>query len=170
MTKPETTPEELLASLIVKCLEKSRVTKKWMHGRFKEIKQVSTTEKGDIAEEFAIELASSHGLDAMPNISKRGEWDIKISGKKVEVKMASEDVHGNFQFNGIRYDTKFDILLVIGISPDGIFFETYKRRELIDMPLVAMAKKTNAAYKLTRRIDQLLSISDFHKSFGNPGM
>ncbi|MDA8006990.1 MAG: hypothetical protein MPJ81_02130 [Gammaproteobacteria bacterium] len=154
-----TEPEEHLISLIDKhVLAKSD---KWGSGRFRLIKTLSTSHKGDIAEEFAVWLAKWHGFDAEKHKSKRGQWDVRIAGVTLEVKVATEDIGGSFQFNGVRYDTKYDRLLVVGISPDRALFNIYPRRDLMDMPLVRMAKGTNSAFKLTRKAEQLRDLSEF---------
>ena len=96
-------PLARLAKLIADTAKVS--SRKWAKGRFVAIKALSSTEKGNIAETFVVWLARHHGLKAAPHKSKRGEYDVMVSDKKLEVKMASEDVNGNSQFNGIRYDT-----------------------------------------------------------------
>lgn len=157
-------PLAYLAKLIA---DTARVSsRKWAKGRFIAIKALSSTEKGNIAEAFVAWLARHHGLKAAPHESKRGEYDVMVAGKKLEVKMASEDVSGNFQFNGIRYDTKYDMLCVIGISPDEVRFNIYtKSKVTTDLTLVAMQKNTNATYKLTRKKTELLDLAEFPNFF-----
>lgn len=156
-------PEGHLIDLISQY--KERKNKKWEAGRFRGIKALSTTEKGDVAEDFAVWLGKHYGFAAEKHESKRGQWDVKISNITLEVKVATEDIHGCFQFNGIRYDTKYDRLLVIGISPDRVLFNAYPRRDLMDMPLARMARGTNATYKLTRRPNDLLELNHFQGYF-----
>ena len=157
-------PLAYLAKLIADTVQGS--PQKWAKGRLVGIKALSATEKGNIAEAFVVWLARHHGLEAAPNESKRGEYDVMVAGKKLEVKMASEDVSGNFQFNGIRYDTKYDMLCVIGISPDEVRFNIYPKSEVTtNLTLVAMQKNTNATYKLTRKKAELLDLAEFPKFF-----
>lgn len=149
-----------------KLIAGSASPQKWAKGPFIGIKVLSPTEKGDIAEAFVAWLAQHHGLKAAPHESKRGEYDVMVAGKKLEVKMASEDVKGKFQFNGIRYDTKYDMLCVIGISPDDVRFNIYPKSEVTtDLTLVPMQKNTNATYKLTRKKSELLDLAEFPKFF-----
>lgn len=157
------TPLEYLVRLIEAASATGSI---WAKGPYIGIKALSTTEKGDIAEKFVVSLAQHHGLEAIPNESKRGEYDVMVADKKLEVKMASEDVSGNFQFNGIRYDRKYDMLCVIGISPDAVRFNIYPKSEVTtDLTLVAMQKNTNATYKLTRKKSELLDLAEFPKFF-----
>ena len=158
-------PEKHQASLIAEYAEAAG-QEKWSSGQFRLIKTLSTSHKGNIAEDFAVWLAQWHGLAAEKHPSKRGQWDVQIAGVTLEVKVATEDVGGSFQFNGIRYDTKYDQLLVVGISPDRVLFNIYPRRNLMDMPLVRMAKDTNSAFKLTRKPEQLRELGDFPGCFG----
>lgn len=155
--------EDHLAQLIAKYHAAKNT--RWDRGKFVAIKSLSTTEKGNIAEDFAVWLAQHHGHQAKRHQSRRGEWDIKIADKTLEVKTATQDINGNFQFNGIRYDTKYDLLLVVGVLPDSVLFNIYPRKDLMDMPLVNMAKGTNATYKLTRQPSQLRPLSEFPDFF-----
>ena len=138
---------------------------RWAKGRLVGIKALSPTAKGNIAEAFVVWLAQYYNLKAEPHESKRGEYDVMVAGKKLEVKMASEDVSDKFQFNGIRYDTRYDFLCVLGISPDEVSFNIYPRAELLSLPLAPMQKGANASYKLTRKKSELLDLAEFPKFF-----
>ena len=151
--------EAILANLIAEGL---RAGAKWTNSRFAGITQIPTTNRGEVAEKFAAALLREIGYaDAEQKDNRRGQWDVKAGGQTFEVKMASEDIGGAFQFNGIRYDTQYDLLLVVGVAPDDILFRVFQRRELIDLPLTPMAKGTSGTYKLTRRREQLLTIDEF---------
>lgn len=86
-------PLAYLAKLIADTVQGS--PQKWAKGRLVGIKALSSTEKGNIAEAFVVRLAQHYNLKAAPNESKRGEYDVMVADKKLEVKMASEDVSGN---------------------------------------------------------------------------
>lgn len=156
-------PFAYLAKLIADAAQAS--SKKWAKGQFVRIKALSTTEKGEIAERFVVWLAGHHGLESTRRETKRGEYDVLVADKKLEVKMASEDVSGNFQFNGIRYDTRYDFLCALGISPDQVLFNIYPRAQLLNLPLVPMQKGANATFKLTRKKSELLDLSEFPNFF-----
>ena len=156
-------PLAYLAKLIADTTQAS--DQKWAKGRLVGIKALSATEKGNIAEDFVVWLAQCYNLKAEPHESKRGEYDVLVADKKLEVKMASEDVSGNFQFNGIRYDTRYDFLCALGISPDQALFNIYPRAQLLNLPLVPMQKGANATFKLTRKKSELLDLSEFPNFF-----
>lgn len=157
--------------ILERLLKSAKVAAKWDGARFRNIKMVGATNVGQVGEQFAVEMLCAAGYKAEPQ--KRGEWDIRANGRTMEVKCASEDTNGGFQFNGVRYDTKYDFLLVVGISPESVHFRFYKRRELMELPLARMAKNTSGTYKLSRRPANLLPIQNFAdeaaKFLGAPG-
>lgn len=154
-------PESYLANLI----RKRKDLEKGGPGLFRDIKFLSSTGKGQIAEDFIVWLAQQHKMQAEPAPSRIGEYDLIIDGHKIEVKMASEDVDGNFQFNGIRHDTKYDILCVLGIKPEQIYFNLYHISQLKNLPLTPMARRTSTLFKLTRTPALLLPITKFKSAF-----
>ena len=137
------------------------VAAKWEGSRFGSVKMVGATNVGQVGERFAVAMLADSGYKAEQNPKRRDEWDIRANGKTMEVKCASEDVHGRFQFNGIRYDTRYDFLLVVGVAPETVWFRFYKRQDLMDFKMAPMARGTAGSYKLSRRPDQLFSIDKF---------
>jgi len=70
--------------------------------------------------------------------------------KSFEVKVATQDVNGKFQFNGVRDDTVYSHLFCLGISPDDLHFLYIPKRVLRERyNLVPMTKGTNATFKVT---------------------
>ena len=55
---------------------------------------------------------------------------MKIQGISFELKTATEDVHGNFQFNHIRHHRVYDAVLCVGISPDAIYFYAWSKADV----------------------------------------
>lgn len=154
-------PEEHLGNLI----QKYKKPGKWASGIFADVKNLSATDKGQLAEDFIVWIARHYHMEADSSGSRLGEFDVMVNERKLEVKMASEDVSGNFQFNGVRYDTRYEILCVLGISPNEIYFNLYPKNVLIDLPLVRMAKSTNSTFKLTRPKNLLYPITEFKNMF-----
>lgn len=62
-------------------------------------------------------FACEFPLDAKGKRSKNAPWDIRVQGIKFELKTATEDVSGSFQFNHIRYHRAYDALLCVGVAP-----------------------------------------------------
>ena len=137
----------------------------WDGVTFESVKYISNTNKGNLGEQFAYEMFKRifpKGEIVWKDHS-RDDYDIMVSGVKFEVKTATQDKHNAFQFNGIRFDTKYDHLLLIGIGHDVLYFETVRKDKLTDESLVPMAKGSNASFKLTIRISsgRLYTIDKF---------
>ena len=157
------TPVEILKRIAD---SKSKLDK-WDGSTFGFIKRLPTSNIGEIGEEFILELCKMFiDNNAELNPKSRDEFDIKILNKKVEIKTATEDTSGSFQFNGIRYHRKYDYLLVLGISPDTIYFNFYTAADVKSQKignLVSMEKGAVGSQKLTRKKAQLHEISHFEK-------
>ena len=94
--------------------------------------------------------------------SRKGQYDVRLNGKfDFEVKTASLDTNSSFQFNGIRYDTNYTHLFLLGVSPAEIRFFVLSKQELYNYPMVSMAKGSNSAFKLTLPFNRLYSFDEF---------
>lgn len=157
------TPESRLDELIAHYV--AARNQQWEIGRFSAIKPLTPTEKGNIAEDFVEWLGQRMGLPTERPESRRGEWDVSIGGTAIEVKVATLDVHGMFQFNGIRRDYNYDLLVVVGIAPSDVWLNVYAKDDLDGLTLVPMQRNTNATFKLTRSPDDLEHPSRFAELF-----
>lgn len=140
------------------------VTSKWEGKPLYGIKILANTSKGDLIEDFVTEYSNALGLSAIRNPTRQGDYDVKIGGRKFEVKMATEDLTGNFQFNHIRYDYRYDYLLCIGISPSEILFQVYRKGDLAEGragTLVSMGRGQNSSFKLTKAKRDLRPINEY---------
>ncbi len=140
----------------------------WLDRKFEKLKLISTTEKGDIGEDFFSELLKTcgyHDVDVVKN--RRGEYDVSVKHEKkvakFEVKVATLDTNKSFQFNGIRYDTKYTHLFCLGVSPDKIGYMILPKLLVgaNENKMVSMAKNTNSTFKLTKRENTLSSFDSF---------
>ena len=95
-------------------------------------------------------------------LQKKGAFDIRANGQRIEVKTASEDSKGKFQFNGIKYngDTPYDLLLLIGIAPNEVFFHICKK-DGIPPNLPMMSKNTPGTHKWTLTSDKMHAVENF---------
>ncbi len=143
--------------------------KKWIDSKYEGIKVVSNTAVGKVGQTFVESLCAALNLPfTVPMADGRrlnqSPWDIAILGKEFELKTASEDVSGCFQFNHIRYHRPYDAAIFVGVAPDEIFFDCWSKADLVTGKagrLVSMEAGANASYKFTRRAAQLHPISDF---------
>lgn len=143
--------------------QKATSLSKWKNKKFEKVKLISTTEKGDLVEDFFAALLRECGYTDVKVVkSRRGDFDVSV-GKthRFEVKAASMDVNGSFQFNGIRYDKKYTHLFLMGITPNSLHFLIVPKNNLDTYTLTPMAKRTNSAFKLSRRPADMLPIETF---------
>ena len=151
--------------LLIELAKKKSIGSKWIDMPLYQIKILDNSCKGDLAEEFVMELCKTLGFNVEPGKSRLGNYDLEIEKKKFEVKMATEDLTGNFQFNHIRYDYKYDWLICIGISPNSILFEIFSKADVVTGKagnLVSMGKGQNASFKLTKPKKSLKPILEFN--------
>jgi hypothetical protein len=149
---------------------------KWVGKPFEHIKRLSNSKVGDVGQDFVEALCREVGLDCEFPLNRKGTrarqnpWDIKVEGVDFELKTATEDVSGSFQFNHIRYHRPYDAVLCVGISPDNIYMNTWSKAEIVTGKagnLVSMESGANASYKLTKRPDALHSIDEFEAAILN---
>ena len=155
--------ETILKELIRK---QDFIHKKWGNKFYTELKLASPTEKGNVGEDFLAKLLKYVGAGDVNVIdSRRGNYDVGASfmGKsfKFEVKVATEDTNNSFQFNGVRYDTKYTHLFCLGIMPTKIGFFMIAKPKLDEEKLVPMQKGTNATFKLTKKCKDAHDFSKF---------
>lgn len=149
-----------IKQLFINSLEKYPNSSKWFSGDFIGIKTVSNTNVGNVGEDFILNYCKLLGLSAekSPN---RTSWDIKINGITYELKTATEDVHGKFQFNHFRTHRQYEAAICLGVSPNEIKFDVLTKAELLKKPLVSMEKNANASFKWTRAKKDLIDITKF---------
>ena len=145
---------------------------KWVNSSFEQIKRLSNTKVGDVGQDFVERLCGRLGFTcefptkADGGRSRISPWDVRIEGVAFELKTATEDVKGAFQFNHIRYHRPYDALLCIGISPESVSFAAWSKADVATEKaghLVPMDSGTSATYKLTKRAPQLRPIAEFEE-------
>ena len=143
---------------------------KWLDAPFGNIRRVPNTLVGEVGQDFVEKICKEIGFDVEFPQNKKGKrkkqnpWDIKIENMTFEVKTASEDTSGAFQFNHVRYHRPYDALLCIGISPNNILFGVWSKSDVVTGKagnLATMEKGANASYKLTKKPEKLYPITEF---------
>lgn len=149
---------------------------KWHSARFGKIKQISNTLVGDVGQTFIEALCDELKLDwdfpqdAHGKRLKQSPWDIKIGNVTYELKTATEDVSGAFQFNHIRYHRRYDALICLGVTPSTLYFNAWTKADVTTNKagtLVSMEKGANASYKLTKKPADLKRIDEFQAVLEN---
>ena len=132
-------------------------------GDSRAFRQVANTNRGDIGEDFIVRYLGHFEIPIAKSESRVYPWDLEIAGLKFEVKTASEDRGGSFQFNHIRLDRGYDYLLCLGVRPEEIVFNAWRKGEVsegVAGTLVRMAEGQSVTHKLTKRPDDMKSIED----------
>ena len=143
---------------------------KWVGQPFEHIERLSNTKVGDVGQDFVEALCGETGFDCEFPLHAKGKrsrteaWDVRLEGRTFELKTATEDVKGAFQFNHIRYHRPCEALSCIGIAPGDVFMDAWTKADVVTGQaghLVSMDKGSSATHKLTKRREQLHSISEF---------
>jgi len=133
----------------------------WRGAPLESFRQVANTNRGDIGEDFVFRYLREVEIEVSRGESRIEEWDLLISGKRFEVKTASEDTKGAFQFNHIRLDRGYDYLLCLGVRPDAILFNAWRKGEVSESnagTLVRMAEGQSVTHKLTKKPSQMMDV------------
>ena len=86
---------------------------------------------------------------------------MQIGPVSFEVKTASLGANGTFQFNHVRLDRMYDVLLCLGICPHQILCAMWRKGEVAEGAagrLVRMAEGQAVTCKITKRVAELAPI------------
>ena len=143
---------------------------KWNEGDFVAIKSISNTNVGSVGQQFVeslcdyLKIPYNFPLNKKHTRASQSPWDIKINNITFELKTATEDTNGKFQFNHLRYHREYEAILCLGVSPNNLFFNIWTKADVVTGKagkLVSMEKSANASYKLTKSPSDLFHIDDF---------
>ena len=158
-------------TLFAETLSEFNDDSKWDGAVLGKIKTISNTKVGSVGQRFIEKLCSQLSIPySFPINPTTGEpltqspWDIEILDIKFELKTATEDINGKYQFNHIRYHRTYEGLLCLGVSPANLHFGVWSKADVTTNKagkLVSMEKSANASYKLTKDPRHLHEISEF---------
>jgi len=135
----------------------------WTGAPLAAFRQVANTNRGDIGEEFVWRYLAQHGIEVSKAGSRVSKSDMEVFGSRIEIKTASEDTGGNFQFNHVRLDRKYDYLLCLGVRPHEIVFNAWPKGEVSEGKagtLVRMAEGQSVTFKLTKKPEAMRRVED----------
>ena len=150
-------------ALMQEVIKKHTTATIWTGSPLESFRQVANTNRGDIGEEFVYRYLKQSEIPVSQSESRVKEWDLLVAGKRFEVKTASEDVGGSFQFNHIRLDRDYQYLLCLGVRPAAIMFGVWRKGAVSEGEagrLVRMAEGQSVTYKLTKKPTDMMDIKD----------
>ena len=150
--------------LMTKVIERYANNPKWRNAPLGGIKTLNNTHVGKAGEDFIKLWCEEHNLAWQSPASNQSPWDIRIESITFEIKTATEDVNGNFQFNHIRRHRDYGGLICLGIAPDELRFGAWGKNTVVEDiagRLVTMDKGSAATFKLTKKHSDLLPITQF---------
>ena len=153
--------EDLLHQIIEKKFSEYSKDNKWHHKKFQNIISLPYTQRGKCVENFLNKVCEELNFETILPDGNQSPWDIKINKITFELKSATEDTSGKFQFNHIRYHRPYQALICIGVSPSEIFFGTWTKADVttgLAGKLVSMEAGANASFKLTKAKKDLFSL------------
>lgn len=126
-------------------------------------RKLGNTNRGEIGEEFVRRYLGAAGLEVSVKGNRSAATDMQIAGLHFEVKTASLGANGTFQFNHIRLDKKYAHLLCLGICPEKIVFDMWRKGAVAEEGaghLVRMAEGQSVTWKLTKKLKAMKDISE----------
>jgi len=153
-------PIKLFASI----LQEFHNDSKWDDAVLGKIKKISNTKVGSVGQRFIEKLCEQLSMPCSFPQSTQSPWDIEIGNIEFELKTATEDTSGKFQFNHVRYHRPYQALLCLGVSPENLYFGVWSKADITTGKagkLVTMEKGANASFKLTKSPSQLYKIDQF---------
>lgn len=124
-------------------------------------RMLGNTNRGEVGEEFLRRFLRQHDID-VGNGGRTTPTDIRIGPLNFEVKTASLGANRTFQFNHVRMDRQYNYLLCLGICPQQVVFEMWRKGEVAEGQagtLVRMAEGQAVTYKLTKRLADMSDIA-----------
>lgn len=156
--------------MMINAINSNKNDGKWANAPFEGIKLVSNTAVGSVGQTFVRNVCDALGIDNEPPVTAKGKeaynspWDLKIKNVTFEIKTASEDTRGRYQFNHVRLHREYHAMLCIGISPDNIYFQVWTKAQIATGgagKLTSMEKGGASDFKLSKSKSALLPIENF---------
>ena len=146
-------PVDLLAEIILENTPESI----WAGSPLEGYRFLGNTNRGEIGEQFIRRYLESFDIST-GNGNRTSQTDMIIGGHKFEIKTASLGANGTFQFNHVRLDRKYRYLLCLGICPNSVLFNIWRKGEVAEGDagtLVRMAEGQGVTYKLTKKQEDM---------------
>ena len=133
----------------------------WQDSTLIGYRMLGNTNRGEIGEEFIRRYLTQNGLE-VSNGNRTSKTDVRVNQLKFEIKTASLGANQTFQFNHVRLDRDYDYLLCLGICPNEVVFNMWRKGVVAENragKLVRMAEGQSVTYKLTKKLSDMMEIS-----------
>lgn len=154
--------------LLIAVIQEHTPTDIWRDSPLIGYRLLGNTNRGEIGEEFIRRYLEQHGIETS-NGNRTSRTDLRIDSLLFEVKTASLGANGTFQFNHVRLDRNYSYLLCLGICPDRLVFNMWRKGDVAENKagtLVRMAEGQAVTYKLTKRVDDMIDIEELPERIG----
>jgi hypothetical protein len=148
--------------LLVEVIKEHAPEDIWQGSPLLGYRKLGNTNRGAIGEEFIRRYLKEAGIETSKGI-RTDATDMLIAGVKFEVKTASLGANRTFQFNHVRLDKAYSYLLCLGICPDKIVFDVWRKGDVAEGNaghLVRMAEGQSVTYKITKKLSDMKPISE----------
>ena len=149
--------------LLLEVIKENSPQSIWTDALLEPFRRVENTNRGDIGEEFLCRYLTQAGFSVEKSDARAGRQDMRIEGHSFEVKTASLGANNTFQFNHVRLDRDYRYLLCLGVCPDRIVYNVWRKGALAEGEagrLVRMAEGQSITFKLTKRLSDVRPIQD----------
>ena len=147
--------------LLVEIIKEHAPKDIWQESSLIGYRHLGNTNRGEIGEEFIRRFLKASGIPVRSG-GRTSRTDMEIAGHRFEVKTASLGANGTFQFNHVRLDRAYEYLLCLGICPDEIVFNMWRKGVVAEEGaghLVRMAEGQAVTYKLTKKRSDMQPIT-----------
>jgi hypothetical protein len=123
---------------------------------------LGNTNRGQIGEEFIYRYVRNAEIEATKG-RRTATTDVLIANRRFEIKTASLGANGTFQFNHVRLDRNYAYLLCLGICPNEIVFNMWRKGDVAEGRaghLVRMAEGQAVTYKITKKLADMIPIDN----------
>ena len=146
-------PVDLLVEIILENTPQSI----WTGSPLEGYRALQNTNRGEIGEQFIRRYLQGFDI-VVGNGNRTSKTDMIIGGHKFETKTASLGTNGTFQFNHVRLDRDYRYLLCLGICPNRVLFNMWRKGMVAEGgagTLVRMAEGQAVTYKLTKKQEDM---------------
>ena len=148
--------------LMVRVIEDHSPDSIWRDSPLEGYRRLGNTNRGQIGESFIRRFLEA-GAVQVEQGPRTAPTDLVISGQSFEIKTASLGANGTFQFNHVRLDRTYNYLLCLGICPDKIVFNAWRKGVISEGgagALVRMAEGQSTTHKITKRLAEMRPIEE----------